>query len=512
MKRLFNNTLFSSIDYFVLIVLNLLATPILIDNFGVAGYGAFVFLSIFSISGAMSFFDLGMEGSLMNYVARFEATGDNKKLQDTLSVSLVYYGCIGVLLGVAIYFSAGIIASRLIDEKAVLSRESVLTSISIISVNIFLQFLNLPFSAILQGLRQYVITKSISSLMTILRYLLLIIAAIHYQRIETAFLIITGITLITLGIYIFIFAVRLPQFHGLKLHFNIALFRQLFNYSSLLFVNRIIGLVCNQTDKLLIWLYLSVTSMTIYDIVARPAVPLRLVTGILNTAIIPEVARLHQLGNMAALRKLFIRLVRYAYLILLPLVSVLAIHMSSLLRLWVGETFVPYTYMVHIFLAVYLILPIPAIASTMVVGLEKVKQTIWISIAYMFVKVILSFALLKTVGLAGLMAATLGAGLFYFLPYLRAMKKILTLHYGEVLRPLAIIGAVATVTTSVHLIIRIFLADQHLIMAISAIAVFLLNIFINYRYLLDDRERVFFAERLRAMRTGGITGFSSNKE
>lgn len=512
MKKLFHNTLFSSIDYFVLIVLNLLATPILIDNFGVAGYGAFVFLSIFSISGAMSFFDLGMEGSLMNYVARFEATGDNKKLQDTLSVSLVYYGCIGVLLGLAIYFSAGTIASRLIDEKAALSRESVLISISIISINIFLQFLSLPFSAILQGMRRFVLTKSVSSLMTILRYLLLITAAIRYQRIEVAFLIITAITIITLGIFIFIFVFKSPQFRGFKFGFNTTLFRQLFNYSSILFINRIIGLVCNQADKFLIWLYLAVTSMTIYDVVARPAAPLRLITGILNTAIIPEVARLHQLGDTAALRKLFVRLARFAYLALLPLVSALAVYMSLLLRLWVGETFVPYTYMVHILLAVYLILPIPAIASTMVVGLEKVKQTIWISIAYMFVKVILSFALLKAVGLAGLVAATLGAELFYFWPYLRAMKKILTLHYGEVLRPLMVIGAVAAVAISAHLIIRIFFAGQYMVMAVLAVAVFLFNVLINYRYLLDDHERAFFAERLRALRTGKIIGPSSGEE
>jgi len=512
MKRLFNNTLFSSIDYFVLIVLNLLATPILIDNFGVAGYGAFVFLSIFSISGAMSFFDLGMEGSLMNYVARFEASGDNKKLQDTLSVSLIYYGCIGVLLGLAIYFSGGIIASRLIDEKAALGRESIMASISIISVNIFLQFLSLPFSAILQGMRRFVLTKSVSSLMTILRYLLLIIAAIYYKRIDVAFLILTAITIIKLAIFIFVFIFKSPQFHGFKFGFNTALFRQLFNYSSLLFINRIIGLVCNQADKFLIWLYLAVTSMTIYDVVARPAAPLRLVTGILNSAIIPEVARLHQLGDEAALRKLFVRLVRFTYLILLPLVSALAVYMSLLLRLWVGETFVPYTYMVHILLAVYLILPIPAIASTMVVGLEKVKQTIWISIAYMFVKVILSFALLKTVGLAGLMSATLCAELFYFWPYLKAMKNILTLHYGEVLRPLAVIGLVATIVTTIHFIIRILFVNQYVIMVVAASVVFLLNVLVNYRYLLDDREKAFLAERLRAFKTGKITKLSLNEK
>ena len=145
MKRLFDNTVFSSLDAFVLVVLNLVATPILISNFGVSEYGVFIFLSVFSTYGMLSFFDLGMEGSLLNYVARFDAAGDRDSIQDSLTISLLYYGAIGLILGLALYFCSGLIAERTIDDTGSLNRAIVMRATHFVSVNVVAQFLTQHF-------------------------------------------------------------------------------------------------------------------------------------------------------------------------------------------------------------------------------------------------------------------------------------------------------------------------------------------------------------------------------
>ncbi len=498
MKRLFNNTLFTSIDYLILIVLNLLATPILITHFGIDGYGAFVFLSIFSIYGALSFFDLGMEGSLMNFVARFEAEGDKRKLQDTLSASLVYYSLLGLILGIAIYIFGDFIAARLADNGSALNHTHVKTSLSIISINIFLQFLTVPFAAVLQGLRRFMITKSINSIMNILRYLLIIIIAIYYHRIDYAFMIITGLTVLRLIILLSIFFIRLPHFHGMQISFNYALLRTLFNYSSILFINRLIGLISNQIDKVLIWLYLVVANLTIYDVVSRPANLLRLVLSILNSAIIPEVARLHQLNDLVAIRKMYINLIRYAYLIILPILALLGVYINDLLRLWVGGEFVPHSYLAIILLAVYAVLPIPSISSTVVVGLEKVKQTIWIAIVATVINIILSLTLLHHLGLAGLLIATLVADIFCVLPYLSAMKRFLGFSIRQFAASLLPIAIISLLFLACHTIQRLIFSDQTIIIILLAVVLFAGNCLVNYRYLLSDEEKLFLRERIKA--------------
>lgn len=499
MKRLFNNTLFTSIDYFVLVVLNLLATPILIKNFGIDGYGAFVFLSIFSIYGALSFFDLGMEGSIMNYVARFDAASEKKQLQDTLSISICFYALLGLLVASALYLAGDFITSRLIDQNAVMSRSVILTSISIISMNIFLQFITLPFIAVLQGLRRFVITKGINSLMNILRYLLIIIAAIIYHRIDIAFWIILGLTSLRLLVLVFIFIFKLPQFRHMQVSFNPSLLKILFSYSSILFVNRLVGLLCNQVDKLLIWLYMAISNMTIYDVISRPANLLRLVLSIINSAVVPEIARLHHLNDLAAIQKIYLNLVRYAYLVILPIIALLYVYVGDLLEIWVGQEFVAYSYLSLILLSVYLILPIPSIASTMVVGLEKVKQTIWIPVVSTIINLTLSFFLLNKIGLAGLLVATVCGELFAVYPYLRAMRKFLKYDISRLISPLYKIFALASLAVLCHAVIRAIIPGQPILAASFGMIVFILNLYANYRYLLDDNEKLFLTDRIRVI-------------
>lgn len=500
MKRLFANTLFTSIDYLILVVLNILATPILIANFGVDGYGAFVFLSIFSIYGAMSFFELGMEGSLMNYVARFEAADDREKLHNTLTASLAYYMVLGAILAAALFACADIITSRLLNDNGAVSRQTVMTSMTYISVNIFFQFLTIPFTAILQGMRRFVVTKGLNSVMTVLRYLLIITVALMYRRIDVAFGVILILTLLRLTALLGIFVFGLPEFRHFRVHFEPSLLWTLLKYTSLLFINRLVGLIHNNVDKVLIWLSLTVRHMTIYDVVVRPAALLRLVMSILNAALIPEVARRHELNDMTTIKELYLRLVRFAYLILLPILALLFVFMDKLLELWVGADFAAYAGLAVLLLSTYLILPVPSVASTMVVGLERVRQTVWIPIAATVINVVLSVVLLGMMGLAGLLTATLAAEIFAFVPYLRAMQRFLHFPIGEITRPVLQIFGVAAVAGAAYIGVRRLSLEWGAITVIAAAAVFSLNCFVNYRYLLTDQERSFLKERMRAAR------------
>ncbi len=497
MKKLFNNTLASLVDYAILVALNLLATPLLIRYFGIDGYGAFVFLSIFSIYGALSFFDLGMEGSLMNYVPRMLLNGDRRKLQDTLVVSLGYYGLVGIVLGLVFYAFGGVIAGRLLHDSTILSRSSVMNAVAIIALMIFVQFLTVPFTAILQGMRRFVITKGISVVMNILRYALIIIVAIETGRIDYAFMIILGLTILRLLVLLTVFVFNAPQFRDIRLRFNFPLLKTLMSYTSLLFVYRLIGLIHNQIDKFLIWLYLVVSSMAIYDVVVRPANILRLVLTILNSAVIPEVAHLQETDDYPAIKGLYIRLVRFAYLILLPVLAAFYVFIDILLRLWVGERFAPYSYLSIIILSVYLLLPVGSVASTMVVGLERIRQTIWIPIIATVVNIVLSVALLHWLGLAGLLIGTLVADFSAAIPYFSFMKRTLSFGLLEIIKPLAAIFAVAAFAAAGYVGVRMLLTGMPYIQTAVAAGIFAANIVVNYRFLLTENERAYFADFIR---------------
>ena len=498
MKRLFNNTVFSGIDLFVLVVLNLLATPVLIKYLGLAEYGVFVFLSVFSTYGMLSFFDFGMEGSLLNFVARFEAAGDRERIQDSLTLSLVYYGTIGLVLGVVLALCSGLITGRFADNAVALDWAVVDRATYIMSINVVVQFLTLPLTAVLQGLRRFVITKATNSVLMTLQYVILMLSAIVYQRVDIAMAVVLCITICRLGVLSFIVWFRTEYFRPMTFRLRSGLFKTFFSYSSILLVSRVIGIIFNQMDKFLIWFYLAAVHLTVYDIAVRPASLLRMLITTLNSAIIPEVARLHEKNDIAPIRTMYINLVRYAYLLVMPLLAVLYGHMESILTRWVWVGLGKYYPIALVVVSVHLLSPITAVASTMAVGLQLVKKVLWISIVASVIKIILSYLLLNTIGLIGLLTATLIAEMFMVGPYLLSMMRILEMKAGELFRPILVIIVVAVPFGLIHGLVNYFYGHTTVIWLPTAAVLALIHTAVSYKYLLADREREYLMERLRA--------------
>jgi len=496
MTRLFKNTVFSGLDAFVLIVLSLTATPILIKHLSVEEYGVFVFLSTFSTYGMLSFFDFGMEGSLLNFVARFDAVKDRRQLQDSLTISLLYYGAIGLVLGLALYLASDIITSRFAEKAAVLDWDSVIKATHIMSLNVVVQFLTLPLTAVLNGLRQYVITKATNSILMTLQYILLLVAAVQFGRVDAALAVVLVITFCRLLVLVYIVMYRTEYFRPMELHLRFDLFKQLISYSSILLVSRLIGLVFNQMAKFLIWMFLAASHMTIYDVVMRPANLVRLLVSTINSAIIPEVAGLHRTGDLPRIAALYVNLVRYSYLLMLPILAVLYVHMGPILSAWVGSELGANYRLSWIMLSAYLLLPIPAVASTMAVGLEMVKKVIWISIVASLINIALSVSLVHSLGLAGLLTATLAAEVFMVWPYLRAMMRITGVQAGQVFGPLTRIFTLAVPFVSAHLLLNYCCADQLAVWLCGATVLALIHYLASYLVLLSASERSYVMQKL----------------
>ena len=502
-QRMFSNSMMTAIETAVLMVMVLIATPTLIKSFGVASYGAFVFLNIFSIYGALYFFDLGMEASLTTYVARYDAASDGKKMQASLVVAVLYYGTLGALVGLVLLAGSDFISNRFIDVKDELNRDDVKNALTIISVNVFLQFLGLPFVAVLQGLRRYVVTKSVNSIATVIQYTIIIIVSHYHGSIDKAFLVIACVSFLRVSFYLGLFRFGFPQFRRMSFKVELSQLKVLVGYSSVLFVCRVLGLVNKNIHKLAIWLFMPVTNLATYDVVARPSTFVRMPEAVVGTSIIPEVARLNALGRKDEVASLYVRLIKYTYLMLVPLVIGLAVFMTDLLRLWVGDQFAEYAYLVRILLLAFVLAPVPSLAFSAVVGLEKIGDAIWISIAGTVLNGVLSLTLLHFIGLAGLLSATVAMHAFMFWPYLKKLEQYVGLVPGSVIKTAGRIWLWALPFVALYLLVLLLFHGHTLLMLGVAALVGLAHLLTEYKWLLTERERVFFMSKLRPGRGNG---------
>jgi O-antigen/teichoic acid export membrane protein len=504
---MFNNSAATAVETTVLIVMVLVATPTLIRNFGVSAYGAFVFLNLFSIYGALYFFDLGMEASLTTHIARYEAAELTEKMQGALLVALLYYGLLGLLVGLAVFLTGDAIAAKFIDTSNELNRHAIRQALSIISLNVLLQFLTLPFVAVLQGVRRYVVTKSVNSVGTVLQYTTIMIVSAYYHTIDTAFAILTVVTFLRLAFYALYFRFWLPQFRGFNSRLDFSVLKTLVGYSSILFVCRIIGLINKNIAKVLIWLFLPVVNLSIYDVVLRPSNTLRMPEGVVGTSIIPEVARLKQLGRIKEIGDLYLRLVRYTYLIQVPMAVSLGLFIRDILGHWVGPQFQQHYPLVLILVAAFVLAPVPSLAFSVIVGLEKIRNAIWISIVATILNAGLAIVLLQFMGLAGLLTATLVAQAFMFGPYLYKLRQYVGLQTRQLAMIFLRIAMVAVPAFLVQWTVRTWFRPQPALMFGVATAVGIVHLLVEYRFLLNAEERLFLRQTvgLRRRRPAPVT-------
>lgn len=498
MTRLFRNTMFASADMALLIILSLIATPCLIFGLGTAGYGVYVFLSIFSVYGALSFFDFGMEGALITHIARFEAAGENGKVGEIMSIALLYYGLIGIGLSAILYWFSGSLVERFISDQTV-PNSQVMSAIGWVAINVLFQFICTPFIAVLQGLRRFALAKTINSAFNIFQYLLIMGVSIWWHRIDMVFEAIAGISVLRMVAYAFSY-LRVP-YYGIRVQLNQKLIWGLLRSSNTLFLNRLIGLVYNQSGKFLIGLKLPITQMAVYDVVYRPGSLIRVVVSMVYSAIIPEVARLKQMGETVKIGGLYICLIRYAYLMIMPIVVAIAAHSDKLLSLWVGSEFDRYGYLVGVMMITSSVNPLASIASTMVVGLDAVKKTVWISVVGVLVYVSLSAASIGKLGVLGLFISLSIAEIAMVLPYLVVMNRLLKLRVRDVLYPLLMIFALAAVFWGGHLLLTNLLVKASIILWTgSIITLMLIQYGVQFFALLKPAERQFMFGKLYPLR------------
>src|ERR1700679_3051050 len=77
------------------VVVGIFLSPFIVHRLGDAAYG--IWILIFSVTGYYGLFDLGIRSSIIRYVSKYSATGENEKLASFVNTSLFAYTIIGAV-------------------------------------------------------------------------------------------------------------------------------------------------------------------------------------------------------------------------------------------------------------------------------------------------------------------------------------------------------------------------------------------------------------------------------
>lgn len=334
------NTVLSGVQQVFGIGVGLVLTPLLLFWLGVEQYGVLLIVQLLSVSGLLGISDLGMQASLIRYLAAYHATGDRDRFRALLATGFALFFAIGLVCGLVVL---GLTQTIFLDWFKVPApfRGSAHVALLIYAATFPFQFGIYILKAFYVALQDFPRLKVWESLERIL-YLAGVIVVLRSSQGLLGVVIVEQAVVIGLAV-LFVFVARRHASFSLRL--QDASLEQLRGVAALswqLFINYLLTFIVYQrAPEIITATLLGPVHVAYVGILTRVPRALKAVGSTVNGVVFPAAASLDAQDMHTRLGRLVLRGGRYAYLLLTPLVVFLMVFAADLLRVWVGAPFVP---------------------------------------------------------------------------------------------------------------------------------------------------------------------------
>lgn len=361
------------------IIINLMLVPLTLHYLDSARYG--IWLTLTSIIGWVSFFDIGLGNGLRNKFA--EAKANNNKQLARIYVSTTYAVLTVIILVVFILF---ILVNSFLDWTIILNApkliESELNTLIIIVFTLFcVEIIARLISTILTADQKPGLSSLISLTANLLTLFLIYLLTIGTERsllyAGIVFSISTTLVSIIATFYFFSkdYKEYRPSFKMIKWEYS----RQLMSLGVKFFVIQVSVIIIFSTSNIIITQLFGPSQVTVYTVAYKYFSAITMIFGILVTPFWSAYTEAYVKGDILWIKMITQRLLKI-WLICLGVIVLMIIFSNKVYELWVGtEISIPLS--LSILMGVYvLILTWDSIFISFINGIGKVKLQLYLSV------------------------------------------------------------------------------------------------------------------------------------
>ena len=437
-RKLVKNTLFNGAAFGLTALLGLITAPLIINQWGIEAFGLIILARAFLPGGLISLFDPALSETTAMVIARARQNELWKAADQGLpALTLIATGT-GLTLAILVTLAATPliqflnVPERLQDDFAPLVQLSALV--------LLLAFPALVADGVMRGYERFDLVR----LNEVAFQLLFVLSVVALALSNGAFLWIAYgyILIITLrsGVAILL-ALRLLRRHERRLAAPGPWARAyVIRQSFLLTQNKFFGGILPLLIPPLISAMLGPASLAIYDVLMRIPRFVKVLAGLIPSALLPVAARLQQKSNKAELGLAG----RVGLLILpavtLPFIGAFAGSSESLLRLWIGASMAPYwpwLSLAFVPLAFGQINNVPGVL--MAADPAALKRNNLVTLCYTACWFVLGFALVPVFKEFAFIASASFAALLSFPWRLKIIQNALMIELGEAMPRLLVL-------------------------------------------------------------------------
>lgn len=349
-KSIVRNTAWNYVGFAVNLAVNLLLFPVAIAQMGDAATG--IWLLIGSVSGYMGLLQLGLAPAMAQFAAAHIATRDDVSLARTVSTSLVLVTGLGSIALFALPLVPWLLQVFSIPE-ALAGEARVAFILGIVGVP--MQMPGHIFNAVLSSghrmdrCTQVWMVSLVGKLVGIAALLGLGYGLEAIMWLETGLIVVTGVLLTA-----FAFA-AVPQLRVGFRYVSAGTARELAGLGGWMFLNALSASLIEQTDRIVIGLFLTVEAVTHYSAAWKLYMLVYSIATTLVQATWPVAAGLHAAGDRVGLQNLWLRMTKYTAAITWPLGWSLGLCAGPILHAWVGESFAAHYAVVQVLVASFIV-------------------------------------------------------------------------------------------------------------------------------------------------------------
>ena len=393
------------VSQFWFVALAIATTPYIVRNLGVDSYGLYVIVSV--VMGYFSFLDLGLGAALVKYISEYDAAGDARAVERIVRTGSGLFLVVGAL-------GAGIIAvlSSVLVEHVLTLGESEKDVARVAFYLAALGFLvNLPaqtFSVVPSALQRFDVvvvrtivfgTASIAGTIVVLAFGYGLLAVLVVNLVIT---ILTAVSFYLKSRTLLPGVSFMPRISRPEL-------RLLLGFGGLKAVQRISTRIVFQLDRLVVGAFAPIAAVAYYSVPLALSQRVGGLVGNVGTALFPAASALAGQRDERRVEELYLRAMKLAALITLPIASMMFFYAHEIMRYWLSPEFEANSSSVLMILAVAnLLFAATTVPAVTLDSTGRIRISTQFALAAAATNLVLVFTLVPTIGFQGAAWAVLG--------------------------------------------------------------------------------------------------------
>lgn len=401
MSQLKKGVLLSYVNIFLTNTIGLVLTPFIIGSLGNSEYGLYALIG--SLVAYLSLMDLGLNNTIVRFVAKYRAENDKKAEQQFLGTIMIIYLfisfvllCIGALLylNIETIFGKSLLPSQIADAKIMFL---------ILLLNIAIAIPGGSFLAICTAYQQYVFPK----ILTIIRYLLrtvTVFAVLNLGGKSISLVIIDSV--FTIGIILITFYYCIKKL-GVRFSFkekSKGVYKEIFSYSVWIFITVLIMSFQWNAGQLILGMHMNTIMVAVFSVGLMLGGYFGAFAGVINTMLLPKVAQmLADNQDSKEISNSMIAVGRLNACVSLFILSAFISLGQEFINLWVGSSYKD-SWLIAVLIMLATIIPMTQSFGISVLEVKnKVKYKALATLFSMSIAIGFSYFLGKEYGIFGVL-------------------------------------------------------------------------------------------------------------